>query len=857
MSTALQGLPDLDADAGSGIVARRAVIRWGWRLFRREWRQQLLVLGLLTVAVAATIWGASVVTNAQIPPGYPTFGTGASQVTLPGTDPQLTADIAAIAGRWGPADLIEKQNITTGTRQSVQLRAESPHGHYNGPLLGLVSGTYPAGPDQVALTSQVAARYGAHAGGTWHAAGPTWRVTGIVQDPSNLADQFALVAPGQIRHPSQVIMLLGPAAAQELLSDQTVPGVPAATVSVPTQQVSGVSPAVLILMVEILGLAFIGLVSVASFSVMAQRRLRALGMLGAIGATERNLRLVMIAGGLVVGVVAALAGAVLGLAAWIAYAPTVQRDTGHAVDAANLPWWAFGIGIVLAVATSALASRRPAKAMAAVPVVTALSGRPAPPKAVHRSALPGVIVFAAGLACLASAGGLNGVAGGNGGQRHALFLLGGLVITVIGVCLLAPLAISVLAAGAGPRLPVAIRIALRDLVRYRARSGAALAATTFAVFLAMGICVVASIKFDNPLNWIGPNLSSSQLTVGAAQSPGPGQMEQFSAAQLAILTTRVNTLAASLHASAVPLETSANLYQVGTRAHSVQNFTGPAGDDSVYVATPQLLATYGIKPAQIAPGTDILTMRPGLAGVPRLEMIFTPPRTCNDNDPTCGNGPQPGADGGPPCTLSNYCLAGPAIATVSSLPSGTSAPNTLVTEYAVSKYHIQTQLSGWLIQAPAPLTAAQLSAVRHFGHTNEVQVQTATRNPSLADFTRGATALGIVIALSMLAMSVGLIRSETAPDLRTLTATGASGATRRTITAATAAALGLLGAILGTAGAVIAGMTWTHSGPTATVGGVPPSDILILLIGLPLAAAIGGWLFAGREPPAVTRQPIE
>ena len=857
MSTALQGVPDLDADAGSGIVARRAVIRWGWRLFRREWRQQLLVLSLLTVAVAATIWGASVVTNAQIPPGYSTFGTGAAQVTLPGSDPQLAADIAAIAGHWGPADLIQKQNITTGARQSVQLRAESPHGHYNSPLLSLVSGTYPGGPGQVALTGQVAARYGAHTGGTWHAAGPTWRVTGIVQDPSNLADQFALVAPGQIRHPSQVIMLLGPAAAQELLSDQTVPGVPAATVSVPTQQVSGVSPAVLILMVEILGLAFIGLVAVASFSVMAQRRLRALGMLGAIGATERNLRLVMIAGGLVVGVVAALAGALLGLAAWIAYAPTVQRDTGHAVDVANLPWWAFGIGIVFAVATSALASRRPAKAMAAVPVVTALSGRPAPPTAVHRSALPGVIVFAAGLACLASAGGLNGVAGGNGGQRHALFLLGGLVITIIGVCLLAPLAISVLAAGAGPRLPVAIRIALRDLVRYRARSGAALAATTFAVFLAMGICVIASIKFDNPLNWIGPNLSSSQLTVGAAQSPGPGQSEQFSAAQLAILTTRVNTLAASLHASAVPLETSANLYQVGTRAHSGQNFTGPAGDDSVYVATPQLLATYGITAAQIAPGTDILTMRPGLAGVPRLEMIFTPPRTCNDNDPTCGNGPQPGADGGPPCTLSNYCLAGPAIATVSSLPSGTLAPNTVVTEYAVSKYHIQTQLSGWLIQAPAPLTAAQLSAVRQFGHTNEVQVQTATRNPSLADFTRGATALGIVIALSMLAMSVGLIRSETAPDLRTLTATGASGATRRMITAATAAALGLLGAILGTAGAVIAGMTWTHSGLTATAGGVPPSDILILLIGLPLVAAIGGWLFAGREPPAVTRQPIE
>ena len=30
-----------------GIAARRAVIRWAQRMFRREWRQQLLVLTLL------------------------------------------------------------------------------------------------------------------------------------------------------------------------------------------------------------------------------------------------------------------------------------------------------------------------------------------------------------------------------------------------------------------------------------------------------------------------------------------------------------------------------------------------------------------------------------------------------------------------------------------------------------------------------------------------------------------------------------------------------------------------------------------------------------------------------------------
>jgi putative ABC transport system permease protein len=834
-----------------GVPARRAVFRWGWRLFRREWRQQLLVLGLLTVAVAATVWGASVVTNTQLPnPDYATFGTAAALVTLPGTDPHLAADIAAIQGRWGPADLIENQDIATGTTQPVQLRAENPHGHYNSPLLSLVSGTYPAGPGQVALTSQVASLYGTHVGGTWQAAGTTWRVTGIVQDPSNLADEFALAAPGQVPHPSQVIMLLGSSpAVQQAISNGngTLPGMPAAaTFTFPSAFMSGLPPATVVLVVEVLGLVFIGLVSVAGFSVMAQRRLRALSMLSAIGATERNLRLVMIVNGLAVGVAGALAGAVLGLAAWFAYVPALQQAAGHVVDAANLPWWAFAIGVVLAIATSVLASRRPAKTIARVPVAAALSGRPSPPKPVHRSALPGVIVFAGGVACLALTGGLAGVAGqGHAGQGRALLLLGGLVAVIVGIVLLAPLAISVLAAGAGPRMPVAVRIALRDLVRYRARSGAALAATTFAVFLAMGICLVASTRFDNPLSWTGPNLSGSQLIVSTQQSQGGGTIAQLSSAQTARLGGQVDSLAASLHTRSVPLEsTGATLYQVGTPEHSPFNFTG-----AVYVATPQLLATYGIKASQIAPGTDILTMRPGLAGLPHMEMIWS-----NTESP---GGGVPGSSGSPPCTLSNDCLASPVMQTVSGLPSGISAPNTVITEYAVSKYHLQLSLNGWLVQAPAPLTAAQINAARQLALAYGVTVETKSSAPGLGDFADGATALGIVIAFGVLAASVGLIRSETARDLRTLTAAGASPRTRRMITAATAAALGLLGAILGMAGALVAGLAWAHSSLSAMFGGLPLSDVLILLVGLPLVAAAGGWLLAGREPEVIARQPLD
>jgi len=33
--------------------------------------------------------------------------------------------------------------------------------------------------------------------------------------------------------------------------------------------------------------------------------------------------------------------------------------------------------------------------------------------------------------------------------------------------------------------------------------------------------------------------------------------------------------------------------------------------------------------------------------------------------------------------------------------------------------------------------------------------------------------------------------------------------------------------------------------------------VLILLVGLPLIAAAGGWLLAGREPEAIARQPLD
>jgi putative ABC transport system permease protein len=105
-------------------------------------------------------------------------------------------------------------------------------------------------------------------------------------------------------------------------------------------------------------------------------------------------------------------------------------------------------------------------------------------------------------------------------------------------------------------------------------------------------------------------------------------------------------------------------------------------------------------------------------------------------------------------------------------------------------------------------------------------------------------------------MTVGLIRSETANELRTLAATGASSNTRRSLTGATAGALALLGAVLGTVGAYGALLAW-HRSDLSPLGRVPVINLIIIIVGLPVIASLAGWLLAGREPPGIARRPLE
>ena len=835
MSTATLERPVQAGPDDGGGPARQAVMRWAWRLFRREWRQQLLVLALITVAVGATLLGAAIATTT--PPSVNNgFGTAQDLASFTGPDPHLAAQIAALEHRFGKVDVIENEAFAIpGSIDSYDLRAQNPNGPFGQPMLSLLSGHYPTAPNQVAVTPGVAAAFNLRIGDVWHQDGVARQVIGIVQNPESLLDEFALVPPGQVTAPTEVTVLFdasgsGPSPSSIGSNVESVQSVASS---------NPLNPVTIVLAVAAVGMLLIALVATGGFTVLAQRRLRSLGMLGALGATDSRVRLVVRTNGVVVGAVGAVAGFVLGLAAWLAIRPSIESSAHHLIGVFQLPWLVIGVSMALAVVATYFASARPARSVTRLSIVAALSGRPAPPRQVHRSAIPGVVL-------LVIAGFALSYAGSNSNGGGAPELLGGLVALVVGVILLAPLFLSLLAAFAG-RTPIAARLALRDLGRYRARSGSALAAISLGVMIAALVCILAAGRYGNVLDYAGPNLASNQIIVytpnGGPGNGGPGQAPVKGNPQSWSATA--HGIASALGAGdVVELDSASAALQ---HAAPGRQWSGP-----VYVATPQLLAAFGIKASQVNPDAYILTIRPGLSGLSKMQLVYG-----SYFGPRGG----PGGQNSYPCPA-NECLANPVIQEAGALPSGTSAPNTVITEHAIDELGLQKSVSvaGWLIQAPHGLTAAQITSARLTAAAKGMTVETKSSAPSSAEILDYATVFGIVLALGILAMTIGLIRSETASDLRTLTATGASGSTRRTITAVTAGALALTGAVLGTAAAYVGSIAYSWDNKLDGLGSlrnVPTTNLLLILAGMPLIATVVSWLLAGREPAAIARQPLE
>lgn len=788
--------------------ARRAVVRWAWRLFRREWRQQLVVLALLTVAVAAAVAGATITTNAAS--RNDRFGRAQASARIDGLSPDAAARRVADARRaFGTVEVIGHSTVAVpGSVKRLDVRAQQPGGAFGGPLLALRSGRYPTAAGEAALTPGAADLLGAHLGDRIRLGRGTRRVVGLVENPSVLDDDFALVPAGE-RTASDSL---------QLLFDPPPPGAPHRGVGGLAIAIRGDNGpvAVLVLIAVTLALSLVGLIAAAGFVVVANRRQRQLGMLAAIGAPERHLRLVMLTNGALAGGIAAVAGTVLGSAAWVAAAPTVEQVANHRIDRLDLPWPLVAACAGLAVAMAMAAAWWPARAVSRLPVMAALAGRPSPPTPVHRSIAGAAVLLAAGMVAIT-------IAVPRGDRARPWLLVAGMAAVVVGAVLAAPVAIRAVAALAR-RLPLAPRVALRDLARHQARASAALAAMTLGLAIAVAILGLASAAEYHADEG---NVSARQLIVRAEERPAAP-----SASELAALDARAATVAATLgHPTVVDLDFAkgtapsaepgprppiTEVRQVGQ--HTFRDVSVP------YVASPDLLRLLHVDPGTIEPATDLLTAHEG----PTLLIDF-------------GHRPDP-----------NDKTVSQAI----HVPRYSSAPSSLVTGAALRRHGWVRVRSGWLVQASHPLTKDEIAVARRAAASVGLTVESRDGQGALSRIRTGATTAGVLLGLGIVVMTIGLLRADATRDLRTLTATGASDRTRRSITASTAAVLALLGVVLGGAGAYAALVAGYH-GDLGALLPLPVVDLALLGVGLPVVAAAAGWLLAGPEPRGFGRQALE
>jgi putative ABC transport system permease protein len=809
-----------------GAPARRALVRWALRLFRREWRQQTLVLALLGLAVAIAVAGASTAYN-MAPRRDAVFGDADHRLVFDVSETQrdaIDAYLAAARDWFGSVDVIGERRVPMpGSIETIQLRAQDPEGELGASMLRLRDGRYPRGRGEVAVTDEVARSFQVGVGDPLALDGPARTVVGVVENPHDLDDEFALLSQSSRTELESLVVLV--TATDEQIREfpaQREFGSGRVEARGVTEKEAAASAT---LAASAMVLLLVCLIAASGFAVLAQRRLRQLGMLAATGATRRQLRLVVVANGAVVGVIAAVGGALAGLALWIGIAPRLEAIAGHRIGRFDVPWPQVGLAMLLAVVAATAAAWWPARTMARVAVTRALSGRPPEPLRTQRSIALATLLVAGGVASL--------VAGIDATKDEAdprLVIFGALAIP-LGIALFCPVAIRAVAPVAA-RLPIAARLALRDLARYQARAGAALAAISLGLGLAVAIVIAAAAAEYRPDEG---NLSDRQLMLWIDESNEvgtPASVPGQSAAGVPARPSAVDRIATALDdPDVVAVDMPSDPAAVETTAGDVLKppvaLARAVGDvyrkvGSLYVATPEALRHIGVDPASVGADVEVLTRQAG-----PLYFVGATARAVRVRDPE-------------PIEV----------------PAYTSLPSSFITPEALERNGWESVPAAWLIETREPVTADQLAEVREQAAEAGLRVEARDEQEGLSQLRSGATAAGVVLALGILAMTVGLVRTETAGDLRTLTAVGAPRRVRRAVTGVTAGALALLGAVLGTAGAY-AGLGAGYADDLAALRPVPVANLLTIAIGLPIVAAAAAWLLAGREPPSVARSPMD
>ncbi len=605
-----------------------------------------------------------------------------------------------------------------------------------------------------------------------------------------------------------------------------------------------------IVLIVVMALMEVVLLAGPAFAVGARRQSRTLALMAATGGTPAQARRTVLAGGVVLGGVGAVAGVVLGLgAAWLVM-PLLQRFSRSWFGPYDVAWGHLAAIAAFGLVSAVLAAVVPAWIASRQDVVAVLAGRRGDRRASLRSPVLGVLLLAVGIAGSAY--------GATHPDQGELVIAGSAVVSVLGMILLTPVVL-VLLARLGRRLPLTLRFAVRDAARHRTRSVPAVAAVaaTVAGVVALGVAVSSDDR-------------QNEATYSPTLREGDGVVTAYGAAPATF--DRIATVVRRGLPGAQVVEVQ-GVDEDGTGTGGSGEFTMldfRAGNRR------SLLSSYGS-----ALGSSVLVadaMPSGLPGVPDSELaaadrvlgdggavVFTSSPVPQDTVTISGEVSP--VDGDHSRRLRPRTAAARFI----------QVPDLSISVQAVLSPEVAAGLGVDVRPVGVAVTGREITASeeRDVGEAVGALVPGAAlyveRGYQPDDATRVAllilVGLGAVLMLGGTLTATFLALSDARPDLATLSAVGAAPRTRRGVAASSALVIALTGAVLGAVVGLIPGiavsfpLTAERWATTDAEGNALASHYLAipwpvmgaLVLALPLVTAAAIALLARSRLPMVAR----
>jgi putative ABC transport system permease protein len=808
-----------------GLVARRDISRHKAR--------SSLVVALIALPIAAMVMGIAMLRTTQPTQERDDLARmGRADLLAQGTPESELRRVLPAGSTIEPMSWSDTQIELDGARPGVSLRGLDLDGLARG-MLKVVDGRAPNGTAEVAITAKVSELAGVGIGGQLTLDDlPDATVVGLVENEMNLGDRIVVVDPRAVElgDPAYGSWLVGlpagtdPEAVVAATYDQST-GAQGINIQSRLSGRLGVSGAdsstTMILILGSLALVEAALVAAAAFAVSIRRRQRELGLLGAAGATPRQLAGTVLAEAVILGAIACVAGIALGLGGSFGLSPfldtlTQRRNPPIVVDAFGLVGPAV-IGFVAAVVAAIV----PARTTARVPILVSLSGRRPPESPARRTLRLGLVVVAAsiGLTLLGANLRIDNMSG-----IRELLVAAGAVLGTLGFGACAPWLLERLD-GLAVRLPLGSRIAFRDTARARSRSAPIVTAVLASVAAAITLgTFTVSRNAENADDW-RPYLFPDQLIIrgAGAASVGPDAATEPGAIG-----------GAALSYLALP--------QPGYIGIEIPNGHDPSGqlvrwgDDRQYtptvdtaaIGTADNLALWRAEgaAADLAAGKIVVFWYEAMTAD---EVVFV-------------------LDDGRAEADSARRVSYPATVVSTGVASG-ALPGALVPASIANDLGLE-EMDGqaFVVRLDHPVRQVDIDAAATLAARAPDTFVDASIGPQRPDesFRLLMVGLALLFAVSVTGVAIALGEAESRPEQRTLLALGADPRLRRRIVASRAAVLALLAGVLAVPAGIIPAWGLLVSLRMPFV--VPLPEVVAAVAVLPALAVFGAWVLSRPIP---------